>query len=217
MKAHLLLRRPAGAAMLAVLCRDAADARWPAFCQAFTSWALGAGARASLSGTLGLAPGQAALDARAVRRRFLTPRLAAFVGAPPPRGGLRADPERPEPAGGAERSLDLLGRERGPDPEKWLPAGEHAGERAPAAEQPSREVCGVGADVMQREPAAPAAGGSTEGEGEGAEAPSPIGAPPPGAEPGRPGARRAGPLGGSGNRRKPARPAWVDLITSGAA
>lgn len=211
------MRRAAGAATLAVLCRDAADARWPAFCQAFTAWALGAGARVSLSGTLGLAPGQAALDARAVRRRFLTPRLAAFVGAPPPRGGLRADPERSELSGGVERPPGPLGGERGPDPKEWPAAGEHAGQDAVSAEQFSAEACSVGADVMQREPAEPAVGRSTEGDGHGPETQPLSEASAPGAEPGPPGARRAGPLGSSGGRRKPARPAWVDLITSGAA
>lgn len=66
---------------------------WEAFCTAFTAWALAAGARASLTRTHGLAPGQIHLDGRAVRARFLTPGLARFVAwAARTQGELR-DPE----------------------------------------------------------------------------------------------------------------------------
>ena len=132
---------------------------WEAFCTAFTAWALAAGARASLTRTHGLAPGQIHLDGRAVRARFLTPGLARFVAWAARTPGELRDPEETHEQGEGEEPLkgesflvDLCGPQDlcGDDAscaqprvreEEVSEAGKRCGEAAAEGPEASAEAC----------------------------------------------------------------------------
>ena len=124
--------------LLEALCSDAGDARWAPFCAAFTAWALAAGAAPDLAHTRGLVPGQAALDARCLRARFLTPDLARLACAAPSAvlGG-------PGGAGGAAAQHEPCeGWPVAPEGAACEGAAPQGGGRSPALEPSTHEPCG---------------------------------------------------------------------------